>query len=169
MKKTLVKIVLGITIFLGVIICSQNVSKASNLDLFKGQYNEVFTVSSGDISDQIRRLSKNASSTNKVLIHIPSGEYTLNDVAIYSNTAIVAEDGSIIKSTETKQRIIRIADSENVLIYGGTWNADSKSQNGIEINNVKNLKIENVTVQNATKYGMVFYNSKCNKIWNGFL
>ena len=161
MKKTLAKIILGITIFLGAIICSQNVSKASNLDLFKGQYseNEIFEISPNsnyDLADEIRKVSRGIDG--KLLIHIPSGTYTINNTAIFSNTAIVAENDTIIKSTENAERIIRIADSENILIYGGIWNADFKSQNCIEFNNVKNLKIENVTVQNATKYGMVFYN-----------
>ena len=163
MKKTLAKIVLGITIFLGAIICNQNVSKASNLDLFKGQYSEkeIFEISPNsnyDIADEIRKVSRSTLETGRLLIHIPSGTYTINNTAVFSNTVIVAENDTIIKSTENAERIIRIADSENILIYGGTWNANSKSQNGIETNNVKNLNIENVTVQNATKYGMVFYN-----------
>ena len=162
MKKTLAKIILGITIFLGAIICCQNVSKASNLDLFRGQYDEiqrVGAVTSNDITEEIRRISREALNENKkVLIHIPSGTFVINNTAIFSNIGIVAENDTVLVSNESAERMIRIADATNVMIYGGTWNANSKSQNGIEINNVKNLKIENVTVQNATKYGMVFYN-----------
>ena len=164
MKKTIIKIIVGIFIFLGGIICSQNVCKASNLDLFKGQYtqNEIFEVSpqsNYDIAGEIRKVSKSVSDNGKLLIHIPSGTFILNNlfIDVSSNIAIVAENNTIIKSTETAERIIRIADSENFLIYGGTWNADNKSLNGIEISNVKNIKIENVIVQNTKKHGIVFY------------
>ena len=73
MKKTIVKIILGITIFLGVIICSQNVSKASNLELFTGKYNKTIEIKSEnntDITNIIKSESENATSTNKILIHI---------------------------------------------------------------------------------------------------
>ena len=84
MKKTLAKIILGITIFLGAIICSQNVSKASNLDLFKGQYseNEIFEISPNsnyDLADEIRKVSRGIDG--KLLIHIPSGTYTINNAS----------------------------------------------------------------------------------------
>ena len=170
MKKTLAKIILGITIFLGAIICCQNVSKASNLDLFRGQYDEiqrVGAVTSNDITEEIRRISREALNENKkVLIHIPSGTFVINNTAIFSNIGIVAENDTVLVSNESAERMIRIADATNVMIYGGTWNANSKSQNGIETNNVKNLKIENVSVQNATKYGMVLYKGTTANIKN---
>ena len=60
MKKTISKIILGFFIFLGMIICSQNVCKASNLDLFKGKYSEIKTIggsTSNDITEEIKTIS----------------------------------------------------------------------------------------------------------------
>ena len=120
-----------------------------------------------DITDKVRAACNGASSTHKILIHIPSGTYYINNLVINNSyLAIVAEDDTILISDTSVERMIRIADSSNIMIYGGTWNANYKAQNGIEITNVKNLSIEKVNIQNTNKHGVALYNQSNANIKN---
>ena len=120
-----------------------------------------------DITDKVRAACNGASSTHKILIHIPSGTYYINNLVINTSyIAIVAEDDSILISDTSVERMIRIADASNIMIYGGTWNANYKAQNGMEVTNVKNLRIENVNIQNTNKHGIALYNESNANIKN---
>ena len=90
MENRIAKIIVGVFIFLGIIICCENVSKASNLELFEGQFAkteifEVTAVTSNDITEEIRKVGRSTIDGGKLLIHIPSGEYIINNIAICSN------------------------------------------------------------------------------------
>ena len=64
-----------------------------------------------DITAKVRDASKGASNTHKVLIHIPSGTYYINNLVINTSyIAIVAEDDTILISDTSVERMIRIAD-----------------------------------------------------------
>ena len=134
------------------------VGEGANLSAVKTEYgvSNVYTLQkTGDVTTELTTyLDNNCKGlTSPVIIYFPSGNYTLkddNNLVLHSNVYIVAESGTTIKKSSGTNSMLRTRKDENVsniLIYGGTWDANGKGKNVFEFNAVSKGKIVNLTVK----------------------
>lgn len=176
MKKCL-KMFFMIVFLLGGLCFTSNVYAVTeeNLNYFfneKGVYvaTKIEAESGSDITEELAEKLKvaeeMADSSSYFMVYIPSGTYYVTDhnhLVLKSYTYLVAENDTKIikKDSENGSAIIRTRSSENAtncMIYGGTWDGNNKAKQGIEINNAKNVTIQNVNVKNCTNNGVYLNN-----------
>ena len=176
MKKCLKKFLMIVIILGGLSFTSNVYAATTNLEKVMDSLSmdacmPIEAESGSDITEELAEILKTAEtmadSSNKYVVYIPSGTYYVtdnNNLVLKSYTYLVAEnDTEIIKKDSTDgSAIIRTRSSENAkncMIYGGIWNGNGKAKQGIEINNAKNVTIENITVKNCLQNG-IYLNNK---------
>ena len=176
MKKNL-KLAMMIVVLLGGLLFSTQVhATTENYETIKTtikftRESKIESKSGSDITEELAERLKSAESlanaSNYLMVYIPSGTYYVTDhnhLVLKSYTYLVAEkDTEIIKKDSKKgDAIIRTRASENAkdcTIYGGIWNGNGKAKQAIEINNAKNVTIQNATMKNCLQNGIYLNNN----------
>lgn len=101
----------------------------------------------------------NLDGKERAVIYFPAGTYRLNvSLRLYTNMCIAAEKETTIKCGGSDG--IQMYSAENCTVEGGTWSSSGKGRL-IYATRVKNLNIQNISLQNGN-VGIVAYYSTVN-------
>lgn len=143
-------------IFLFFCICFINIS-CTNVYAAE-RTDKIVTLEANSSSIELQKLLNfNQNNNYNLTIQVPAGQYYLyNELRIYSNTTIIAEDGANFLKNHEKGAIITndlsndkggYTTASNISIIGGIWDS-SRVSKGTE--SFRFIHASNITIQNAT-------------------
>lgn len=161
-KKEKISAIILISIGFIMLFCSQSVyADTTNLEKVMEKYgvtpNEVLEVRSAEaLDDMLERSAELYRSSGKVIVHLASGEYVLDDyVTVPEDTVLVAEKDTFVSPSEKFTYLVRVSGS----MYGGNYDSNYKNQTTIKLlpNRFSNNNglLENLNVTRSNYYGIV--------------
>ena len=127
----------------------------------------IFADNADGIGSALRRAEYIAEDLGRAVVYLPTGEYSISGhINVPENVVLVAEDDSLITPSGNDSYLVRLSGS----MYGGTYDSKYKNQTTIRILenydgfSNENGQIENLTVRNSSRYGIVAQGSKGSKI-----
>lgn len=179
MKKIFIRVSIIIMFVIGIMCINQRVYASNeNYNLFKEKVNssnihKLNAKNNTNITNELENLLKiTKGSSEYIMIYVPSGTYYINyanNLVLNSNLYLVLENDTNIIKQDSSDSIIRTRKEENIngcTIYGGTWYGQNKAKRAIEINNAKNILIQNVNIKECKENGIYVNNSSQASIKN---